>query len=221
MLTMDRHSRGRRAAAPAIVLAVVLLIIPTATTLAAEGGQAGLEITPANERGLDLAQASLDELREEVGDLLAQNDALQADNSSLQQTVDALTSERDRLEASLEHFEDLYDPLEADRQLLTELRKDLPETRAEAEAQLDRIQRLALSSDPARLGQIVDRVSDAAPAFLDWRFTEFGSTQEASQAYVNTGANAFDSTMNEFRSAVLLAVANRLDGLLHVLDRVR
>jgi len=38
---------------------------------------------------------------------------------------------------------------------------------------------------------------------------------------VETGANAFDSSMEEFRSQVLMSVANRLDSLLTILDRVR
>jgi len=146
---------------------------------------------------------------------------LVADNSVLQQTVDELLRERDRLRASLGRFDDLYTPLEADRQLLFELRKNLPETRPEVEAQLVRIRSLALTADPARLGQLVDRVDDAAPAFLDWRFGDFETTQEINDAYIETGANAFDSSMDDFRSEVLMSVANRLDGLLTILDRVR
>jgi hypothetical protein len=165
--------------------------------------------------------ASVSELRSLVDDLSIANDELQADNLDLQQHLNSLASERDKLQASLGRFDDLYGPLEADRQLLTELRKGLPDTRPEAEAQLVRIRGLAQSSNPARLGRLVDRVEDAAPAFLDWRFTQFGSTQEATEAYISTGANAFDSTMNEFRNEVLLAVANRLDGLLTIIDRTR
>jgi hypothetical protein len=168
-----------------------------------------------------LTQATLTELRTLVDDLSFANDVLQADKSTLQQSIDSLSLERDRLQDSLRHFDDLYDPIEADRQLLFELRKGLPETRPEAEAQLTRIRNLALSSNPARLGQLVDRVDDAAPAFLDWRFAQFTSSQAATEAYVNSGANAYDSSMDEFRDEVLMSVANRLDGLLTVLDRVR
>jgi hypothetical protein len=64
-------------------------------------------------------------------------------------------------------------------------------------------------------------VDDAAPAFLDWRFAQFTSSQEATEAYINTGANAFDSSMDDFRKEVLMSVANRLDGLLNIIDRVR
>ena len=65
----------------------------------------------------------------------------------------------------------------------------------------------------------MDRVSENAPAFFEWRFTQFGSQQEAAAAYISTGANAFDTTMEEFRDAVLLSVANRIDGLLNTIDR--
>ena len=144
-----------------------------------------------------------------------------ASPSELRDLVGELSDERDTLVRSLERFEDLYDPLEADRQLLFELRKGVPETRPEAEAQIERLRTLALSSDPSRLGRLVDRVADAAPDFFEWRFTEFSTPQEATQAYIESGANAFDTSMTEFRNEVLLSVANRLDGLLTVIDRVR
>lgn len=167
------------------------------------------------------AAFSVDELRTLVDDLTAANDALAADNSDLQATVDDLAAERDRLAASIDRFDDLYAPIESDRKLLFELRKELPQTRPEAEQQLERIRSLALSSDPQRLGQLVDRVDETAPAFLDWRFGEFASTADFSAAYVETGANAFDSTFEELRSEALMTVANRLDGVLTILDRVR
>jgi len=192
------------------------MLVPASATMATSAAE--LEPAVSERAG---AKATVEELRTLVDDLSLANDVLQADNTSLQQTVDALAQERDRLLGSLERFDELYEPLEADRQLLFELRKGLPETRPEAEAQIERIRLLALSSDPARLGQLVDRVGDAAPAFLDWRFGEFDSSEEFGSAYVESGANAFDSSMEEFRSEVLRSVANRLDGLLTMLDRVR
>jgi len=206
----------------------VTLLLPAPVAMATDASTGGLEpadpaltepATTASE--LALAQEAVAELRAVVDDLSARYDEVLTDNSSLQHTVEDVSAERDQLAKSLHRFDDLYEPLEADRQLLFELRKDLPETRPEAEAQLARIRTLALSSDPARLGQLVDRVGETAPAFLDWRFTEFASPIEASDAYVNSGANAFDSTMNEFRNEVLMSVANRLDGILTIIDRVR
>ena len=181
-------------------------------------GTTEVEADPASDAA---AAETIDELRTLVEDLSLANDELLASNTDLQASLDALSAERDRLAASIERFDELYDPLESDRQLLFELRKDLPETRPEAEAQLTRIRDLALSSDPQRLGQLVDRVDETAPAFLDWRFGEFESTAEFSAAYVDSGANAFDSSFEELQSEALMSVANRLDSLLTILDRVR
>ncbi len=194
------------------------MLVPASASMAADAATVELDGTDTE---LSATVASVNELRTLVDDLSIANEALEADNSNLQQSVESLSQERDRLQHSLTSFESLYDPLEADRKLLVELRKNLPDTRPEAEAQLQRLRDLALSSDPAKLGRLIDRVEDAAPAFLDWRFKQFTSTQEATQAYVTSGANAFDSSMTEFRSGVLLSVANRLDGLLTTLDRLR
>jgi hypothetical protein len=221
-------SPRRRSRRPAAILGLALtLTLPAPVAMATDVG-GGLEPAEpaltepvASGTELALAQEAVAELRALVEDLSSRYDELLTDNSSLQRTVEDVTAERDQLARSLSRFDELYGPLEADRQLLFELRKSLPETRPEAEAQLERVRTLALSSDPARLGQLVDRVGETAPAFLDWRFTEFGSTAEASAAYVTSGANAVDTTMNEFRNEVLLSVANRLDGILTTIDRIR
>lgn len=217
MLTPDYPRLPLRGLAAATVMAA-LMLLPASATLAMDAGSADLELTLVDPAGV---QATVGELRTMVDALSLANDALQVDNTTLHQTVDAITAERDRLRSSLDSFDDLYAPLEADRQLLFELRKSMPETRPEAEAQLERIRALALSADPARLGQLLDRVTEAAPAYLDWRFGEFDTGQDFTAAYIDTGANAFDTSMEEFRSEVLRSVATQLDGLLTVLDRVR
>ena len=210
MLTQESPRRRLRGLA-LVAVAVAVMLTPASSVMAAQAGNAEVE-TPV---------VSLDELQTLVQDLSLANDTLAADNTVLQQTVDGLLHERDELRGSLDRFDDLYATLEADRRLLLELRKDLPETRPEAEAQLDYIRSLALAADPARLGRLVDRLDETAPAFLDWRFGQFDTTQDFSTAYVDSGANAFDSSMSDFRSEVLMSVANRLDGLLTILDRVR
>lgn len=197
---------------------MVTVLVPASATLAMDSAAA--EIESADSDGVQ-TQLDADALRSLIEELDSANESLQAEADSLRQSVDTLTLERDRLQDSLHRFDDLYEPLEADRQLLFELRKSLPDTRPEAEAQLERMRKLALASNPAQLGQLVDRVEANAPAYFDWRFTEFGSTQEATEAYITSGANAFDSSMNEFRNEVLMSVANRLDGLLTVIDRLR
>jgi chromosome segregation ATPase len=202
-----------------LALALTLTALaPAGTALAIDTGAAEID---APEIELATSAATIEELRAQVDDLSLAMDSLSADNAALQHAIDELSRERDQLRQSLDRFGDLYDPLESDRQLLFELRKSLPETRPEAEAQLARIRSLALSSDPARLGQLVDRIDDNATAFLDWRFGEYETNQELSAAYIETGANAFDSSMQEFRSEALRSVANRLDGLLTILDRIR
>jgi ABC-type transporter Mla subunit MlaD len=200
-----------------------VFLLPVPMVLAMDTGVTGAGTTDAELVGADrpLDEATPAELRAILDDLTLRHEALVADNASLQEVVDGLAAERDELARSLSHLDELYDPLEADRQLLFELRKGLPETRPEAESQLERMRSLALSADPSRLGQLVDRVDEAAPAFLEWRFTEFASDMEATQAYVDSGAGAFDTSMSEFRNEVLMSVANRLDGLLTVIDRLR
>jgi hypothetical protein len=104
--------------------------------------------------------------------------------------------------------------MEADRLLLAELRKDVPTDRTEAESYLARVQDLALASDPARLGVIVSRVREAAPRWLDWRAATYATTQEATTAYLQSGASAFDASWENLHDAVLLTVVNRLDTII-------
>jgi TolA-binding protein len=138
-----------------------------------------------------------------------------------QTEVRRLTVERDRLRDALAGIADLYDPMESDRQLLLELRKQLPEERVDAESYLTRMQTLALESDPTRLSQLASRVKETAPVFLEWRQTDYPTPAEANQAYLDSGASGFSTDFEEFRSAILLTVANRLDALLTLQDRVR
>jgi hypothetical protein len=116
---------------------------------------------------------------------------------------------------------DLIGSMEADRLLLVELRKDLPSTRQEAEQYLARVEDLALTSDPERLGVIVSRVRAAAPDFLDWRDQPYQTQAEASAAYIQTGAAAFDTTWNTLQDAILLTVANRLDTIIGLVDDIQ
>jgi len=179
-----------------------MAILAIAAPLAAAQNDTARDLTgePIDVSARALEDASRDELRDMVG---------------------TLADERDSLARSLERFEELYAPLEADRQLLFELRKGTPGTRPEAEAQLERLRSLAVAADPSQLTPLITKVQQAAPAFFDWRYTEFADPQAATQAYVESGAGAYDTSMSDFRNEVLLSVANRLDGLLTVLDRLR
>ena len=84
----------------------------------------------------------------------------------------------------------------------------------------DTLPTLALISDPARLGPVATRVMEVAPTFLDWRDQEFATPEEAAAAYIQSGASGFDTNMTSFRNAVLLTVANRLDAVLSIMDRI-
>jgi Tfp pilus assembly protein PilN len=138
-----------------------------------------------------------------------------------QAQVRELSAQNDRLQQLLGAFESLYDPMEADRQLLVELRKPLPEDRPTAEAYLQRLQTLAIRSDPARLGGPASRVLETAPAFLDWRGGTFASQAERDAAFLASGAAGFGTDFQELEHAILLTVANRLDALLTLHDRIR
>jgi hypothetical protein len=181
----------------ALLLAAGLLVAPAAVTRATD--------TPAPDAPT-------------AGDLAPD---LSAEIDALADQVRDLTAERDRLRSLVGRLEGLYAELEADRLLLVELRKEVPQGRDEAETYLARLRDLALSADPARLGVISERVMQAAPVWLDWRDQPFTSQVEASEAYVRSGASAFDAKLAEFRDAILLTVASRLDGLLNMIDRVR
>ena len=97
----------------------------------------------------------------------------------------------------------------------------MPYDRTEAEAYIARVEDLALTSDPARLGVIVSRVRDAAPAWLDWRAQQYPTTQDAATAYVQSGAAAFDASWDKLHDAALLTVVDRLATIIGLTDRHR
>lgn len=196
--------------------ALMLLLVPSALAADPASGTADADMRlEAPER------AGTPDLRAQLEELTLRYDELAAEHAALQRSVEDLSAQRDELARAVDRLDEVYEPLEADRQLLFELRKELPETRPEAEAQLERMRTLALTAAPGQLGQLADRLVEAAPAFFDWRFGEFDSDAEAAQAYLDSGAGAFDSSLTEFRNEVLMSVANRLDGLLTILDRIR
>ena len=235
---MKSPKRMTRRGTIAVTLAVAtasLLVTGPPAAIAAEPTPPDLEATAPDLR-LAEAEELLTELRSQVDELSAanstlseqnttligENDALALENDQLQQQVDTLMRERDQIADGLTRFEGLYEPLEADRKLLLDLRKPIEDlTRPEAEQHIRRVRDLAIASDPSGLGQLADRLGEAAPAFLDWRETQFGSTEEATRSFVESGASAFAETLEEFENKVLLSVSNRLDGLLNLLDRVR
>jgi hypothetical protein len=218
----------RQSASTAAVASALLLVVGAPAALATEPAPPDVGAV-APELRLAEAEALVTELRSQVDALLETNAeltelnlSLTGENDQLQQQVDAIARERDALAEGLNRFEDLYEPLEADRKLLLDLRKPIEDlTRPEAEQHLRRVRDLAIASNPSGLGQLADRLGEATPAFLDWRETEFASTEEATRSFVESGASAFTDTLEEFEDRVLLSVSNRLDGLLNLLDRAR
>ena len=87
----------------------------------------------------------------------------------------------------------------------------MPEARAEAEIYLNRFKNLASRSDPVRLVPLVNRVLSQAPIYFEWLVTDFESEEERVTEYYVGGASGFHFALENFKSAVLLTVINRLD----------
>ena len=77
------------------------------------------------------------------------------------------------------------------------------------------------SRDPARLGQPASRLLETAPTFLDWRDEDFATPGERETAFLTSGASGFGTDFDDLKNAILLTVANRLDALLTLRDRIR
>ena len=144
-------------------------------------------------------------------------DQLAAANARIAQ----LETQNERIDDLLSAFDDMYDGMEAERQLLIELRKPIPEEREPAEAYIQRLQTLAIVSDPTRLGQPASRLLETAPTYLDWRDGDYPTQAERDAAFLSSGAAGFGRDFDELEQAVLLTVANRLDALLNLRDRIR
>ena len=108
-------------------------------------------------------------------------------------------------------IQNLTAKLDVDRLLLSEIRKDVPEAREEAEFYLERLKELAEKSDPVRLVPLFDRVLDQAPIYFEWLETEYENQDEQITEYYVGGARGFAFAMDNFRSAVFLVIMNRLD----------
>ena len=101
--------------------------------------------------------------------------------------------------------------LDADRLLLSEIRKIVPESRDEAEGYLERLKMLAGKSDPLRLVPLADRLLDQAPIYFDWLDREFENQDEQVMEYYVGGARGFSFALENFKTAVMFTIMNRLD----------
>lgn len=101
--------------------------------------------------------------------------------------------------------------MEADRRLLSEIRKEVPDVRQEAEMYLDRLKNLAARSDPIKLVPLVNRVMSQAPIYFEWLEREFEDQEEQVSEYYVGGARGFHFALENFKSAVMMTIINRLD----------
>ncbi len=103
--------------------------------------------------------------------------------------------------------------MEADRLLLAEVRKDLPDKRADADLYLKRLKDLAAKSDPVRLVPKVNRLMEQEPIYYDWLEKNANSQNQNQSAsdYVVGGARGFVVAFQDFENTLLLTVINRLD----------
>jgi hypothetical protein len=116
---------------------------------------------------------------------------------------------------------ELVERLDADRLLLSEIRKAVPENRTEAESYLRRLKELAGKSDPVRLVPLANRVLDQAPIYFDWLDREFDSQDEQITEYYVGGARGFSYALENFRTAVMFTIMNRLDLASQVLSEMQ
>jgi len=106
---------------------------------------------------------------------------------------------------------ELAERLYADRLLLSEIRKEVPESRREAESYLFRLKDLAGRSDPVRLVPLASRVLDQAPIYFDWLARDFENQNEQVTEYYVGGARGFSFALEKFKTAVMFTIMNRLD----------
>jgi hypothetical protein len=101
--------------------------------------------------------------------------------------------------------------MDADRLLLNEVRKDIPQDRGEAMAYLKKLKDLASVADPVKLVPKVNRMMEQAPIYYDFIEKNIKDQNQAANEYVVGGARGFLVAFQDFQSAVLLTVINRLE----------
>jgi hypothetical protein len=188
--------RPLRLASPRLAPFLLAGVLSLASSATAQGSTAAA--------GASDDAARVAQLERRVVELLAEQTRLRGERDRLQRLLDRLTSQ--------------VAQFEADRILLTELRKELPETRGEAETYLERLRRLGLVADPVRLAPLASRMMEVAPVFLDWRHTTFANAEARSRAFAESGAHGFPTALTNFRNAVLLSASNRIEGLLVLVE---
>jgi len=167
----------------------------------------------------------VDDAQGEAGDLRTLSNRLKSEIKRLEQTgalvsslqtrVQTLTDQVRALEStgdSDKQLREIADRLAVDRLLIAELRKSAPQERDEARVYWADIKRLAVES-AASLGSKVNKVTTALNPYFDWAERDFASSQESTITYVLTGANSYEAYVEEFWSAFLLVVIDRIDAI--------
>jgi hypothetical protein len=101
--------------------------------------------------------------------------------------------------------------MDADRLLLFEVRKDLPDKRADADVYLKRLKELAGKSDAARLIPKINRLIEQEPIYYDWLEKNIQNQQDNQNEYAVGGARGFIVAFQDFQAEVMLVVINRLE----------
>ena len=210
---------------PSMTIALILLLlgggILSATGLAEYLGYDEESETEESEPVDDSSEDS-----EDAGDdSISKTESPQADESprSLRPPIDHETAVFLPVGPSVladVEIDTFLEAIEADRRLLSELRKNVPDNRMEAEIFLTRLKDLAERADPVRLAPKANRVLEQAPIYYDWLETEFESAEEEIYEYYVGGAQGFSRALEEFKNAVLMTVMNRLDTAARALQEV-
>lgn len=177
------------------------------------------QLTQAQEEAARQAQ-ELDRLRGQLESAQGQLDELTGDLATVLARLDL----RERQLLALLEREDqgaqllqVVEQMGHDRQLLSELRKEVPSAREDAVAYWRNIKKLAAQSDP-RLAPKVDQVLIATRNFFDWEEQAYVNEEERSLAFFLSGAYLLSSVTTDFINSVFLTVVTRMDAALQMVQ---
>lgn len=157
---------------------------------------------------------SLQKLQATKEDLSTAQKELSTTQANLRLTTDQVKS----LNGTLTQVKKIVSKLDNDRLLLIELRKDLPETRAEAKEYWSNVKRLAVNADPA-LGPSVDKIIVQIDAYFDWIDAMPGGDATSEEIliwlldeyYYVYSAYRYSDAIEAFQEGALLVVVTHID----------
>ncbi len=185
------------------------------------------QIDQLSEAESDLASSSrrVQDLAKTTQSLKDSIAALETDRRNLDSRFEALDRDLEDAQNEVRRLEDLErrqaavldlgllkDQLDADRLLLVEMRREVPNTKDEAEHLWGNIRDLAQRSENS-LGSKVDDVTRALPTYYNWRSRaqagDFATDDEAFLTYQLIGAGEFEASIDEFWRAFQLVLIDR------------